>query len=76
MTDEERIEELEEILEDIGGMAERLSRYCDMTGNNTIRYYVLPQFEGQNGGWMGTQAVDYLTKELEALKAGPADDEA
>ena len=39
-----------------------------------IQYYVLPQFEGQQRGWLGEFARDILQQKLDAYLHGDGED--
>src|SRR5690606_15597946 len=61
-SDMAKVEALEEVLEKMQEIAECLRTLDDQE----IRYRVLPQFEGQEGGWLGEFARDILQARLDA----------
>jgi DNA-binding Lrp family transcriptional regulator len=64
--DEEAIETLEEVLEEMNEIAQKLRRL----GNARIRAYCLADFEGREGGWLGRFVRDVLEEELRELREG------
>jgi hypothetical protein len=58
------IEALEEVLEMMDEIAERLRRL----GNLRIEAYCLAEFEGRNRGWLGKFARDIIEEELESAR--------
>ena len=69
-SDMEKVELLEEVLEKMEEIAEALRSLED----DQVRYYVLPQFEGQQRGWLGEFARDILQQKLDAYLHGDEED--
>ena len=69
LTNSERIEILEEVLEKMGECAELLRRLKDPR----IEAYCLADFEGRERGWLGTFVRDILEEELRSARE-PEDD--
>jgi len=63
LNDDERRETLEEVLEMMDEIAERL-RSLD---NDRIKAYCLAAFEGKAAGWLGEFERDIIQQELDAL---------
>jgi hypothetical protein len=71
MSDTEKREVIEEVIQKMDEIAEALRQLDDPQ----IRYYVLPHFEGQNGGWLGEFARDVLQHKLGAYLQGLNEDQ-
>jgi hypothetical protein len=63
ITMDETRETLEEVLEMMDEIAERLRSL----GNDRINAYCLAAFEGKDHGWLGTFERDIIQQELNAL---------
>jgi hypothetical protein len=68
--DDERAEVLEEVLEQMEEIAEKLRGIQD----GEIRYRVMAEFEGREGGWLGEFARDILERKLREFR-GEDDEE-
>ena len=69
MTAQEQIETLEEVLEMMDECAAKLRSLH----NPHIDAYCLADFEGRDGGWLGTFVRDYIETELQQLRRGEED---
>ena len=70
VSDSEKVEVLEEVLEKMDECASLLRRM----GDPRIEAYCLADFEGREGGWLGEFVRDILEQELQALRE-PEDEE-
>jgi hypothetical protein len=64
LRDAEKIEVLEEVLQEMDEIAHRLRQLDDPR----IRAYCLADFEGREGGWLGTFVRDVLEERLRELR--------
>ena len=64
LTNSERIEILEEVLEKMDECADLLRRLTDPR----IEAYCLADFEGRERGWLGTFVRDILEEELQSAR--------
>ena len=71
VTTDERIAILEEVLEKMDECAEMLRRLNDPR----IEAYCLADFEGREGGWLGTFVRDILEEALREAREGPDKDD-
>jgi hypothetical protein len=71
ISDEEKVELLEDVLAKMDEIAENLRRLDDPE----IQYRCLADFEGREGGWLGEFARDILERKLRAYREGGEDDE-
>jgi hypothetical protein len=72
VSNRERIEVLQEVLEKMDEIAHTLRRLDD----KRINAYCLAAFEGQQGGWLGHFERDVLEEALDSvLHPDPADEE-
>ena len=70
LTNSERIEILEEVLEKMSECAELLRRLNDPR----IQAYCLADFEGRERGWLGKFVRDILEEELQATREPEEED--
>ena len=70
VSDSEKVEVLEEVLEKMDECARLLRRL----GDERINAYCLAAFEGREGGWLGHFERDILEEELEAARNGGEED--
>jgi len=70
LTNSERIEILEEVLEKMSECADLLRRLNDPR----IEAYCLADFEGRERGWLGTFVRDILEEELQSAREPEEDD--
>ena len=71
ISDEEKVELLEEVLLKMDEIAESLRQLDDAE----IRYRCLADFEGREGGWLGEFARDILERKLRAYCAGDEEED-
>ena len=71
VSDSEKVEVLEEVLEKMDECARLLRRL----GDERINAYCLAAFEGREGGWLGHFERDILEEALEAARNPEEDDE-
>jgi hypothetical protein len=64
LRDAEKIEVLEEVLQEMDEIAHKLRQLDD----SRIRAYCLADFEGRGGGWLGTFVRDVLEERLRELR--------
>ena len=64
VSNQERIEILEDVLEKMDKIAHALRRL----GDQRIEAYCLAAFEGRNGGWLGHFERDILEEALDAAR--------
>ena len=69
--DDERVELLEEVLTKMDEVAEMLRSIDDAE----IRYKVLADFEGREGGWLGEFARDILERKLRQFRDGEGEED-
>ena len=70
VSDSEKVEVLEEVLEKMDECARLLRRL----GDERINAYCLAAFEGREGGWLGHFERDILEEALEAARNGGEED--
>lgn len=66
MDRDDRIDILEQAVDHVA----QASELVRMLGDPSLDAYVTPQLEGQEGGWLGEQAVDHLRAALHAARHG------
>ncbi len=71
VSDSEKVEVLEEVLEKMDECARLLRRL----GDERINAYCLAAFEGREGGWLGHFERDILEEELETARLGGEEDD-
>ena len=71
VSDSEKVEVLEEVLEKMDECARLLRRL----GDERINAYCLAAFEGREGGWLGHFERDILEEALEAARDGGEEDD-
>ncbi len=69
MTAQERVETLEEVL----GLMDECAQKLRSLHNPRIDAYCLADFEGRNGGWLGTFVRDHIEEELREWQQGEED---
>jgi len=68
---DEKIETLETVLQQMDEIASALRSL----GDSEVEAYCLADFEGREGGWLGTFVRDILERKLREYREGPEDDE-
>ena len=71
VSDSEKVEVLEEVLEKM----DECARLLRQLGDERINAYCLAAFEGREGGWLGHFERDILEEALEAARNPEEDDE-
>ena len=71
VSDSEKVEVLEEVLEKM----DECARLLRQLGDERINAYCLAAFEGREGGWLGHFERDVLEEALEAARNPEEDDE-
>jgi len=71
VSDSEKVEILEEVLEKM----DECARLLRSLGDARIEAYCLADIEGREGGWLGHFVRDVLEEELQAARDGGEDDE-
>ncbi len=69
ITAQEQVETLEEVL----AMMDECAAKLRSLRNARIDAYCLADFQGRNGGWLGTFVRDHIEEELRELRQGQED---
>ncbi|HLF76731.1 MAG TPA: hypothetical protein VJB57_04505 [Dehalococcoidia bacterium] len=69
VSDDEKVEVLEEVLEKLDEIAHSLRSL----GDPEIEAYCLADFEGREHGWLGEFVRDILERKLREYRDGPGD---
>ena len=69
VSDDEKVEVLEEVLEKLDEIAHSLRSL----GDSEIEAYCLADFEGRERGWLGEFVRDILERKLREYRDGPGD---